>query len=163
MSENNNASQDEVVIDPIVNFLSKVQIGDEILHELDSCGQTQEKYEKYYRATDLFILKEILGNVRCYDAEPDNPNYKAFDNLIKWMMYVIATNPWWHRKLCYFIWMMGVNVNNTSYWHLQYHPAYIPGDHWNAGMDMGAKEFNDSQMDQQGIYAWIDEELDKHQ
>jgi len=155
--------QDEVTIDPIVDFLSRVKIGDEILYELDSCGQSQEKYEKYYRATDLFILKEILGNVRCYESEPDNPNFKAFDNLIKWMMYVIATNPWWHRKLCYFNRMMGVNVNNTSYWHLQYHPAYIPGEHWNNDMDMKPKEFNDSQMNQREIYAWIDEELEKRQ
>ena len=78
-------------------------------------------------------------------------------------MYVIATNPWWHRKLCYMNRMMGVNVNNTSYWHLQYHPSYIPGNHWNENMDMKPKEFNDSQVDQQSIYAWIDEELDNHQ
>ena len=150
-------------IDPIVKFLASVQIGDQILQELDSCGQSVEKYKKYYQATDLFILKEILGNVRTWESEPDNPNYKAFNNLIKWMMYLIATNPWWHRKLCYFNRMMGVNTSNTSYWHLQYHPNYIPGPHWNDNMDQPVEEFNDSQMDQVGIYKWIDEELDNHQ
>lgn len=150
-------------IDPIVKFLASVQIGDQILQELDSCGQSVEKYKKYYQATDLFILKEILGNVRCYESEPDNPNFQAFNNLIKWMMYLIATNPWWHRKLCYFNRMMGVNTNNTSYWHLQYHPNYIPGPHWNDNLEQPPEEFNNSQMDQAGIYKWIDEELDNHQ
>lgn len=148
-------------VDPIMEFLSRVTIGDEILQELDSCGQSHEKYEKYYRATDLFVLKEILGNVRTYESQPHDENYLAFNNLIKWMMYKIATDPWWHRKLCYFNRMMGVNINSTSYWHLQYHPYYIPGQHWNDNLDATPKEFNDSQMTQQQIYAWIDEELEK--
>ena len=169
MSDDINKSSNEPVnevpkhIDPIIEMLSKITIGDEILHELDSCAQSQEKYEKYFRATDLFVLKEILGNVRTYESEPDSVDYKAFNNLIKWMMYVIATNPWWHRKLCYFNRMMGVNVNSTSYWHLNYHPYYIPGQHWNENLDQPKKEFNDSQMNQKQIYEWIDEELEKHQ
>ena len=150
-------------IDPIVNFLSQITISDDVLKELDACAFDQEKYAKYFRATDLFIIKEILGNVKVYENEPDNPNFKAFSNLMKWMMYLIATDPWWHRKLCYFNRMMGVNVNNTSYWHLQYHPMYIPGDHWNNNLEMPPAEFNDSQVDQQGIYAWIDEEIENHQ
>jgi hypothetical protein len=30
-------------------------------------------------------------------------------------------------------------------------------------MDQPVEEFNDSQMDQAGIYKWIDEELENHQ
>ena len=165
-NDNNNPNVDEPnakSTDPIVEFLSRVTIGDEILQELDSCGQSIEKYEKYFRATDLFVIKEILGNVRTYEDEPNDPNYIAFNNLMKWMMYVIATNPWWHRKLCYFNRMMGVNINSTSYWHLQYHPYYIPGQHWNDNLDQPKKDFNDSQMSQQQIYQWIDNELENHQ
>lgn len=151
-------------IDPIVDFLSRVKIGDEILYELDSCAQSQEKYEKYFKATDLFVLHSILGNVRSYTKDdPNDPNYVAFNNLIKWMMIMIASNPWWHRKLCYFNRMMGVNMNSTSYWHLQYHPYYIPGQHWEENLDMPKKDFNDSQMTQEQIYAWIDNELENHQ
>jgi len=150
-------------LDLIVEFLNKVNIPDDILHELDSCGSDQVKYEKYFRATDLFIIKEILGNVRTWDPEPENPNYVAFNNLLKWFMYLIATNPWWHRKLCYYNRMMGVNTNNSSYWHLQFHPMYIPGDHWNKELDQAPKDFNDSQMTNDEIYRWIDEELENHQ
>lgn len=150
-------------VDPIIEFLSNINVSDDILHELDACGSSQEKYEKYYRATDLFILKDILGNVRAWDQDPEDVNYKAFNNLIKWFMYLIAVNPWWHRKLCYYNRMMGANMNSASYWHLQYHPGYIPGTHWNEGMDKSAKEFNDEQTNQKGIYEWIDEEVEKYQ
>lgn len=152
-----------IQMDPIVDFLSKINVSDDILKELDCCSQTFDTYEKYHRATDLFVLKMILGNVKTWEAEPNNPNYKAFENLIKWMMYLIAVNPWWHRKLCYFNRMMGVNMNASSYWHLQYHPHYVPGQNWNDNLDVTPKEFNDSQMDQKEIYKWIDEQLEEHQ
>lgn len=150
-------------VDPIVDFLSRVSISDDILNELASHSKSFEKYQKYYRATDLFVLSSVLANVRTYEDEPTNPNFIAFDNLIKWMMYKIATDPWWHRKLCYFNRMMGVNVNSTSYWHLQYHPYYIPGQNWNDNLEQSPKDFNDSQMDQKQIYQWIDEQLESQE
>lgn len=149
------------LVDPVVDILSRVDIPDTILQELDACSFDQEKYAKYYRASDLTIINIILGQIRQYEPEPDNVNFKAFNNLMKWIMYMVATNPWWHRKLCYYNRMMGVNTNNTSYWHLQYHPAYIPGNHWNESMEQTPKAFNDSQMNQKEIYAWIDKKMEE--
>ena len=165
MSENNNVNTESTEtaqpVDPIVDFLSRVSIGNDLINDLMSVGTSYEKYQKYYRATDLFVLKSIIDNVVTYEDDKDNPNFIAFNNLLKWMMYLIATNPWWHRKLCYFNRMMGVNINSTSYWHLQYHPYYIPGQNWNDNLEQSPKEFNDSQMDQRQIYQWIDEQVDK--
>lgn len=149
-------------IDPVVDFLSRIQISDAIDVELSACGWDQEKYKKYFKATDLFILQAIKGNVRCWEPDPNNPNAVAFDNLIKWFMYMIATNPWWHRKLCYFNRMMGVNTHSTSYWYLQYHPSYIPSPEWNnlEELEKPPEQFNNELVNQHGIYDWIDEEME---
>jgi len=42
MSEEEVNQQPQFDIDPIVKFLASVQIGDQILQELDSCGQSVE-------------------------------------------------------------------------------------------------------------------------
>lgn len=149
-------------IDPIVDFLSKVNIDDGLLHEMDACSWDQARYDKYFKACDLFVIRAIIGEIMTWEPHDDNdPNYKAFIVLMKWFMYLIATNPWWHRKLCYYNRMMGTNTNSTSYWHLQWHPSYISGakNVFQDDLNTPPKEFNDQCMDTQEMYEWIDEYL----
>jgi len=148
-------------VDPIVEWLSKIQISDQILTELDSCTYDREKYEKYYRAADLFLIRNIIGTVRFTKGQdPEDINVKAFSNLMMWFMYKIAVDPWWHRKLCFYNRMMGVNCNSSSYWPIQFHPSYIPGnENWNDDMAKSPKDFNDEQVDRFEIYNWIDENI----
>ena len=149
-------------IDPIVDFLSRVQIGDELLHEMDGCTWDQAKYDKYFKACDLFIIRAIIGEVNTWEEhDPEDPNYKAFNVLMKWFMYMIAVNPWWHRKLCYYNRMMGTNTNSTSYWHVQWHPSYVSGakNIYKDNLSKSPREFNNEVMDTPEMYDWIDEYL----
>lgn len=150
-------------IDPIVEWLASLQISDQILKELDACTYDREKYEKYYRAADLFIIRDIIGMTRfTTNQDPNDKNVMAFSNLMMWFMYKIAVDPWWHRKLCFYNRIMGVNINSSSYWPLQFHPSYIAGnDHWNDDMAKSPKDFNDEQMDRFEIYKWIDDNINQ--
>lgn len=146
--------------DPIIEFLTKVEISDALLNDMATQCQTLEGFKKFYRATDLFIIREILVQVDVWEPENDNPNYIAFRNLMKWFMYLIATHPWWHRKLCYYNRMMGVNTHSSSYYRLQYHPGYVPGDHWrNEDMDTKPEQFNSEQMPAKQMFDWIDKNV----
>jgi hypothetical protein len=147
-------------IDPIIDFLSKVEISDQLINDMGEACKTLEGFQRFYRSTDLFILNDIKSQVEMWEPEPDNPNYIAFRNLMKWFMYLIATHPWWHRKLCLYNRMMGVNVHSSSYWRLQYHPAYIPGIHWHSeNQDATPEQFNKEQMPDNEIYKWIDDNI----
>ena len=147
-------------VDPIIDFLSKVVISDLLINDMAIQCQTLEGFKRYYRATDLFIIRDILTQVDIWEPEHDNPNYIAFRNLMKWFMYLIVTHPWWHRKLCYYNRMMGTNTHSSSYYRIQYHPAYIPGAHWSTdNQDKGPEEFNSEQMPGKDIYKWIDQNI----
>lgn len=149
-------------IDPIVHFLSKVNIDDALLRDMDACTWDQQKYDHYFKACDLFIIRAIIGEVNTWEPhDPNDVNYKAFNVLMKWFMYLIATNPWWHRKLCYYNRMMGTNTNSTSYWHVQWHPSYVSGAKqvYIDELTKSPKQFNDECMDTQEMYGWIDEYL----
>jgi hypothetical protein len=148
--------------DPVVDILSRIQISDQILQELDACTWSREKYEKYYQSVDLFLIRDVIGMTRYSNGQdPNDKNVLAFTNLMMWFMYKIATDPWWHRKLCFYNRLMGVNINSSSYWPLQFHPSYIPGnENWNADMLKKPVDFNDEQVDRFKIYDWIDEQIE---
>lgn len=148
-------------MDPMTIFLSRLDFPDVLVQELDACNWDQSKYDKYYRSTDLFIIRDILGNAMVWEQDQDSIYHRAFCNLMKWMMFMIATNNYWHRRLCYYNRMMGTNTHSTSYWKLQYHPAYIPGVEWNKNLDQEPKGFNDGQKDLKGIYQWIEDQEDQ--
>lgn len=148
-------------VDIVVDFFSRLQIPDTIYQELDACAYDQEKYAKYYRSVDLIILRDIIGMSKLHSkGEPlTDVNERAFENLLKWMMYKIAIDPWWHKALCYYNRVMGTNVSATSYWPLLFHPAYIPHSTWNDEMNKSPKDFNDEQVDRYEIYKWIDNNI----
>lgn len=147
-------------IDPIVNFLSRVEITDDFIREIQDSGKSFETYKKYYKASDIFIILNMLHQVDMWEPDPENPNYKAFRTLMKWFIYLMGTNPWWHRKLAYYNRMMGTCMSQTSYWKLTYHPGYIPGAHLKSDyLNKHPEEFNAELMNNQEIYQWVDKNV----
>ncbi len=146
--------------DPIIDFLNRVQISDDFVKDIWESGKSFDSYQKYYKASDLFIILQMLNQVETWEPEPNNPDFIAFRTLMKWFIYLMGTNPWWHRKLAYYNRMMGTCMASTSYWKLTYHPGYIPGAHWKAdNLSKTPEEFNKEIMSQEETYAWIDQNV----
>jgi len=53
---------------------------------------------------------------------------------------------------------MGTNTAADTYWHIQYHPAYVPGlkNFYTDNLNKSKTEFNDECIDRIELYSWID-------
>jgi len=149
-------NNEQVPIDPVTELLSRLNFPDILVNEIDACNWNQEKYEHYFTNVDLFIIRDILGNAMMNDDDQTSIYHLAFCNLMKWFMYMIATNNHWHRRLCYYNRMMGTNINAQSYWRVKFHPAYVPGPMWNDDPNKTPSQFNSERMDLDQFYKWVD-------
>ena len=141
--------------DVVVNFLKSLQFESTLFQELDACAWDQEKYSKYFTFPELFTIRNAIGLTQAYDPDKESDEHKAFVNLMSWMMIKIATHPYWHQKLGWFIRFTAGHTVAGSYWPIKFSPFFIINNWKSMHDDWSVKEQNDKALNSfEDTFKW---------
>lgn len=123
--------------DQLVDILSKINYDTNVFEDLDKAAVDQEKFAMFFRMPNVLILYSAWHVLQRFDTNDcEDPDHKAFGNLIKWLILKMLTDPVWFSYLGHFMWFISVHANPSSYYPLMMHDRFIPGKWYTRGEEV---------------------------
>jgi len=148
--------------DPVVNLLSKMEIGSELLDDLYRAESEKELFKKYYMVPDLLMYRDMLTQLKLYDKTADTPEFKAFYNLILYLMHQMSKDPWWFSRVGFWNRYLGSRMRDEAYVALRFNMSFVPNHFINVHSvsDIERMAINKATRPIEEVYGWVDPEQD---
>ena len=140
-----NTPRDLATEDPVIDFLSALEINSALFKTLDDARLDQEKYNEFFNTPDLYVLLNLIQVMDRFDpnkTEAGEKDHNAYINLIKWFMIKYALDPVWMCYIGHFMRWCGCHQHNTSYWPIRYNDRFNPNYFYKRGEDFSFEEEN---------------------
>lgn len=142
-------------LDPIIEFLSRVEFKDVLIQQLIESGQNSELYSKFFKFPDILVYWDAYIVLGYDNPDSDSKDNQAFQTLIHWMMIKMATHPYWFQRIGWFNRFVAAHNNPSSYYPLKYSPFFLPANWKGMDGDWNAKQVNEeAKPGFEDIYAW---------
>ena len=143
-------------VDPVVSALSRIQIDSTLYKELVRAETDQSVYDHYFKIPDLFVLKNLMVILDSYDKTKDSDEWRAYKNLIYYMMNKMMSDPWWYSRLGHFNRFMGSHMRDESYWPISFNMRFTPNEWYNTHdiKEINVKQINEETKSIKDVYKW---------
>lgn len=123
--------------DQLVDIFARISFDTNVFADLDKAAHDQATFEQFFRMPNVMILWSAWHVVQRFDTNDcEDPDHKAFCNLLKWMILKMLTDPVWFSYLGHFMWFISVHANPSSYYPLMMHDRFIPGKWYKRGEEV---------------------------
>lgn len=145
--------------DPIMLALSRIKIDDTLYNELIATAHDGDLYNKFFKIPDLYVFKHLIIILDQYDQTKGSREWKAYRNLIVYLMNKMVSDPWWYSRIGHLNRFMGSHMRDESYWPIAFNLKFTPNEWFNTHdmNDVNTKETNDNSKSIADVYGWDDD------
>lgn len=85
--------------DPVIDFFASLHFDHDVFDELHVVSCDPEKYDRYFKVPELFVLLNAHYVLNSNDPNRGNADHEAIQNMLRWIAIKCASDPVW---MCYF-------------------------------------------------------------